>query len=138
MDCFYQGDHDTIAHVFPSFAILTLSASTLFLYRSLRDIIGVLLDFFFVQVYSDNLIIYFFAFIGFALSFCFSYSAVVELSKRQARRNGIAVWHLRCRHCHVKYRAVRPFGAVVPWEFPNEIDEADNVTDEGEDHDAIS
>lgn len=117
---------------------LAVVGSTLFLYRSLRDIIGVLLDFFFVQVYSANLITYFFAFIGFALSFCFSYSAVVELSKRQARRNGIAVWHLRCGHCHVKYRAVRPYGTIVPWELPEEIEETDNVTDEGEDHDAFS
>lgn len=117
---------------------LAVVGCTLFLYRSMCDIIGVLLDFFFIQVYSDNLITYFFAFIGFVLAFCFSYSAVVELSKRQARRNGISVWHLRCGHCHVKYRAVRPYGAIIPWELPEEIEETDNVRDEGENHDAFS
>lgn len=56
---------------------LAVVGTTLSLYRSMRDIIGVLLDFFCVQVYSDNLITYFFAFIGFALAFCFSCSVVV-------------------------------------------------------------
>jgi hypothetical protein len=72
-----------------------------------------------------------FSFVGFALSFCFSYSVAVELGRRQARKNGISVWHLRCEHCHVKYRIVRPYGAPIPWEYPEDHDqEIDNEDSE--------
>lgn len=117
---------------------LATFGATTFLYRSMRDIIGILIDFFGVQVYSNNIITSFFEFIGFALAFSLSYSVVVELSTRQARRNGVSVWHLRCEHCRVKYRVVRPYDTSVPWELPEEHDEANNDAYKEGDLDAFS
>lgn len=96
--------------------------NTLLIWRSMTQLVVKLLDYLLLQVNADNPIGYFFAFVGFALSFCFSYSVTVELSRRQARKNGISVWYLRCANCYVKYRVVRPYGIQIPWEYPDEPD----------------
>ena len=107
------------------------TGNTLFIWRGMTQLVIKLLDYLLLYVTTDNPIGYFFSFVGFALSFCFSYSVAVELGRRQARKNGISVWHLRCEHCHVKYRIVRPYGAPIPWEYPEDHDqEIDNEDSE--------
>lgn len=62
-------------------------------------------------------------FFGYALvvlfilsAIAFSYFRIVDLSVERYRHDGICIWYLRCAKCHSKYRVLRPFGTISPWE----------------------
>lgn len=52
----------------------------------------------------------------------FSYSRIADLSVERYRHDGICVWYVRCAKCHSKYRVVRPFGAIPPWEVEDAVE----------------
>ena len=55
----------------------------------------------------------------------FSYSQIADLSVERYRHDGICVWYVRCAKCHSKYRIVRPFGTIPPWEVEEDAVEAE-------------
>ncbi len=106
-----------------------VAGNTLLVWRGMTQLVIKLPDYLLLHVTTNNPVGYFFSFVGFALSFCLSYSVAVELGRRQARKNGITVWHLRCANCHTKYRVVRPYGSRIPWEYPEEQEESSDDED---------
>ena len=71
-------------------------------------------------------------FFGYALvavlvlcAIAFSYFRIADLSVERYRHDGICVWYVRCAKCHSKYRVVRPFGTIPPWEIEDDADEAE-------------
>lgn len=78
-------------------------------------------------------------FFGYALvgvlilgAIAFSYSRIADLSVERYRHDGICVWYVRCVKCHSKYRVVRPFGTIPPWEVEEDAVEAEyeEITEE--------
>lgn len=72
------------------------------------------------------------AFFGYALigllvllAIACSYSRIANLSIERYRRDGICVWYVRCAKCHSKFRVVRPFGTIPPWEIEHDMVEAE-------------
>lgn len=66
------------------------------------------------------------------LAIACSYFRIADLSIERYRRNGICVWYVRCAKCHSKFRVVRPFGTIPPWEIENDVVEAEyeEITEE--------
>lgn len=71
-------------------------------------------------------------FLGYALvgvlvlgAIAFSYFRIADLSVERYRNDGICVWYVRCAKCHSKYRVVRPFGTIPPWEIEDDAVEAE-------------
>jgi len=71
-------------------------------------------------------------FFGYALvgvlvlgAIAFSYFRIADLSVERYRHDGICVWYVRCAQCHSKYRVVRPFGTIPPWEIADDAVEAE-------------
>lgn len=71
-------------------------------------------------------------FFGYALvgvlilgAIAFSYFRIADLSVERYRHDGICVWYVRCAKCHSKYRVVRPFGTIPPWEIEDDAVEAE-------------
>lgn len=66
------------------------------------------------------------------LAIACSYFRIVDLSIERYRHDGICVWYVRCAKCHSKYRVVRPFGTIPPWEVEADIVEAEyeEITEE--------
>lgn len=54
-----------------------------------------------------------------------SYLWIADLSVERYRRDGICVWYVKCAKCHSKFRVVRPFGTIPPWEIENDVVEAE-------------
>ena len=59
------------------------------------------------------------------LAIACSYFCIVDLSVERYRRDGICVWYVRCAKCHSKFRVVRPFGTIPPWEVESDVVEAE-------------
>lgn len=59
------------------------------------------------------------------LAIACSYFWIADLSVERYRRDGICVWCVRCAKCHSKFRVVRPFGTIPPWESENDVAEAE-------------
>lgn len=71
-------------------------------------------------------------FFGYALvavlvlyAIAFSYFRIADLSVESYRHDGICVWYVRCAKCRSKYRVVRPFGTIPPWEIEDDAVEAE-------------
>lgn len=54
-----------------------------------------------------------------------SYFRIADLSVERYRHDGICVWYVRCANCHSRFRVVRPFGTIPPWEIENDVVEAE-------------
>ena len=61
-----------------------------------------------------------------------SYFWIADLSVERYRHDGICVWYVRCAKCHSKYRVVRPFGTIPPWEVEEDVVETEyeEITEE--------
>lgn len=59
------------------------------------------------------------------LAIACSYFRIVDLSVERYRHDGICVWYVRCSKCHSKFRVVRPFGTIPPWEVEYDVVEAE-------------
>ena len=98
--------------------------SSIVSWRALCYVGSALLKFLGIMQPGNGALSTFFGILGLAAATCFSYCIVSYISSICDRHNGISVWYVRCTHCHTVYRIVRPFGAEVPWEMPEEsVDE---------------
>lgn len=71
-------------------------------------------------------------FFGYALvgvlvlgAIAFSNFRIADLSVERYRHDGICVWYVRCAKCHSKYKVVRTFGTIPPWEIEDDAVEAE-------------
>ena len=57
-------------------------------------------------------------------AFAASYFWIAGLSFERYRHDVICVWDVRCARCHARYRVVRPYGTIPPWEEEENAEDA--------------